>query len=193
MLGASRHQACSHIDRADASAESERRRDLAVGLLQSSKSCVSACCFSTRSSNTGSFLPRRAARRRIPVQACALKKYFDGIEAISTTCHKKHTLAALGDAEILSVEHAPGDAAPGSRHTTCVRPFLPWRFERTAFSGQCSQEMPEGVAAVVEDAGDVFPDERGRRAAVLVAGLVDGIRAMLIKVHRCRFSNVIRR
>ena len=120
-------------------------------------------------------MPRRAARRRIPVQACALKKYFDGIEAISTTCHKKHTLAALGDTEILSVEHAPGDAPPGSRHTTRVRPFFPWRFERTAFSGQCSQEMPEGVAAVVEDAGDVFPDERCRRAAVLVAGLVDGM------------------
>ncbi|MPN29355.1 hypothetical protein SDC9_176808 [bioreactor metagenome] len=35
--------------------------------------------------------------------------------------------------------------------------------------------MPEGIAAVVEYAWDVFPDERGRRAAVLVAGLVDGI------------------
>src|SRR3546814_4634907 len=35
--------------------------------------------------------------------------------------------------------------------------------------------MPEGIAAVVEDAGDVFPDERCRRAAVLAAGLVDGI------------------
>ncbi|ETD49856.1 hypothetical protein X922_13915 [Pseudomonas aeruginosa VRFPA08] len=35
--------------------------------------------------------------------------------------------------------------------------------------------MPEGIAAVVEDAGDVFPDERGRRAAVLVADFVDGI------------------
>src|SRR3546814_10336692 len=35
--------------------------------------------------------------------------------------------------------------------------------------------MPEGIAAGVEDAGDVFPDEGCRRAAVLVAGLVDGI------------------
>ena len=35
--------------------------------------------------------------------------------------------------------------------------------------------MPEGIAAVVEYAWDVFPDERGRRAAVLLAGLVDGI------------------
>src|SRR3546814_19922281 len=103
-----------HIDGAGAATESEGHRDRAVGLLQS---CVSACCFSTRSSSTGSFLPRRAARRRIPEQACALKKYFDGIEAICTTCHKKHTLAALGDTEILSVEHAPGDAAPGPRHT----------------------------------------------------------------------------
>ena len=48
-------------------------------------------------------MPRRAARTRIPEQACALKKYFCGIEVISTTCHKKHTLAALGDTEF--VEH----------------------------------------------------------------------------------------
>ncbi|CDM23772.1 hypothetical protein BN940_06521 [Castellaniella defragrans 65Phen] len=81
----------------------------------------------------------------------------------------------MGDTEILSVEHAPRDAAAGSRHTTSVRPPIPWRLERTAFPDQCPQEMPEGIAAVVEDAGDVFPDERGRRAAVLLAGLVDGI------------------
>src|SRR3546814_8495189 len=80
----------------------------------------------------GSFLPRRAARTRIPEQACALKKYFCGIEVISTTCHKKHALAALGDTEILSVEHAPRDAAAGSGHTTSVRPPIPWRLERTA-------------------------------------------------------------
>nr|UKA77968.1 hypothetical protein [Serratia marcescens] len=175
MLGTRGHQACSNIDGAGAAAESEHRRDLAVGLCQPGESCVSACCCSTWFSSAGSFLPRRAARTRIPEQACALKKYFGGIETISTTCHKKHALAALGDTEILSVEHAPGDAAAGSRHTTSVRPFFPWWLERTAFSGQCPQEMSECIAAVVEDAGDVFPDERCRRAAVLVAGLVDGI------------------
>nr|UCK92289.1 hypothetical protein [Raoultella planticola] len=158
-----------------APAESERHRGLAVGLLQSCISRVPACCRSARSSSAGSVLPRHEARRRIPAHAVALKKYLGGIDATSTTCHKKHATAPLGDAEILSIEHAPGDAAPGSRHTTCVRPFLPWRFERTAFSSQCSQEVPEGVAAVAEDAGDAFPDERCRRAAVLVAGLVDGI------------------
>ena len=155
--------------------ESERHRGLAVGLLQSCISRIPACCRSARSSSAGSVLTRREARRRIPAQAWALKKYLGGIDATSTTCHKKHATAPLGDAEILSIEQAPGDAAPGSRHTTCVRPFLPWRFERTAFAGQCAQEVSEGVAAVAEDAGDVFPDERGRRAAVLVAGLVDGI------------------
>ncbi|ARI02411.1 hypothetical protein NH44784_008871 [Achromobacter xylosoxidans NH44784-1996] len=75
----------------------------------------------------------------------------------------------------MSVEHAPRDAAAGSRHTTSVRPPIPWWLERTAFSGQCPQEMPKGITAVVEDAGDVFPDERCRWAAVLAADLVNGI------------------
>src|SRR3546814_13408811 len=89
-LGACGHQACGHIDGANAAAESERRRDLAVGLLQSCescKSCACACCFSTRSSIVGSFLPRRAARRRIPEQACALKRYF--CEIGSASCRER--------------------------------------------------------------------------------------------------------
>src|SRR3546814_10369376 len=139
---------------------------------------LSTCVlFSSRRRHTSGALVTGVQTCALPIseQACALKKYFCGIEVISTTCHKKHALAALGDTEILSVEDTPGDATAGSRHTTSVRPFFPWRLERTAFSGKCPQEMPEGIAAVVEDAGDVFPDERGRRAAVLMAGLVDGI------------------
>ncbi len=43
------------------------------------------------------------------------------------------------------------------------------------FAGQCAQQAAEGVAAVAEHAGDVFPDERGRWAVGTVADLVDGI------------------
>lgn len=110
-----------------------------------------------------------------------------------TTCHKKHTLAALGDTEILSIEHPPRDAAAGSRHTTCVRPFFPWRFQRTAFSGQCAQEMAEGVAAVVEDARDIFPDDGGWRAAVVAASLVDGICKLVRREVACFIASPLRR
>lgn len=61
------------------------------------------------------------------------------------------------------------DTQPACAH------FSPGGWSARPSPGQCAQEMPEGIAAVVEDAGDVFPDERCRRAAVLAAGLVDGI------------------
>src|SRR3546814_10029958 len=61
---------------------------------------------------------------------------------------------------MLSVEHTPGETALGARHVTCVRPFWPWRFEWTAFAGQCAQQAAKGVGAVAKHARDVFPDNR---------------------------------
>src|SRR3546814_16724212 len=61
---------------------------------------------------------------------------------------KKHAFATLGEPEMLSVEHTPGETALGARHVTCVRPFWPWRFEWTAFAGQCAQQAAKGVGAV---------------------------------------------
>jgi hypothetical protein len=44
--------------------------------------------------------------------------------------------------------------------------------------------MPEGIAAVVEDAGDVFPDERAPAGGGLGGGLVDGIGKLHIARER---------
>ena len=111
----------------------------------------------------------------MPEHAVGLKKYLGGIEILSTTCHKNDSTPALGDAEILGVEQPPRNATAGSRHTTRVRPPSPWRFEWTAFAGQCAQETSEGIASVAKDTWYVFPDVRCRRAAGFEAGLIDGI------------------
>ena len=127
------------------------------------------------SRRAGSDLPRLLARRRIPVQAIWLKKYLGGIESITTTCHKKHAFASLGNTEILCVEYPPRDAAAGSRHTTCVRPFGPWWSQFAAFAGQRAQKASEGVGFVGEDAGDVFPDDDRGWLVQLLAGFIDDI------------------
>ncbi len=67
------------------------------------RSGKAACAIRAACKRSGSDLPRLLARRRIPVQAIGLKKYRCGIESVTTTCHKKHALAALGDTEILGL------------------------------------------------------------------------------------------
>ncbi|CAA7620523.1 conserved hypothetical protein [Magnetospirillum sp. SS-4] len=106
----------------------------------------------------GKTLFRFSARRMIPAHAFALKKYLDGIGPVSSTCDNEHTTAALGQAEILGVEHPPRDCPRGSKHSTSVRPFAPWRDDRTIFSGQSAQKASEGVVAGGEDSGDVLPN-----------------------------------
>ena len=68
--------------------------------------CMSACC-----KTSGNALPLRLARRRMPEQAVALKKYF-GATSVSKTSDNEHTAAALGHSEILRVKYPPADAIP---------------------------------------------------------------------------------
>ena len=56
-------------------------------------------------------MPLRSARRRMPEQAFALKKYL-GATSVSKTSDNEHAAASLGHSEILSVKHPPGDAIP---------------------------------------------------------------------------------
>src|SRR5438067_412908 len=65
--------------------------------------------ISASESAGGSVFPRVAARRRIPAQAVALKKYRCGIEPFSSTCDNEHTAASLGHSEILGIENPPRD------------------------------------------------------------------------------------
>jgi hypothetical protein len=53
-----------------------------------------------------------AARRRIPVAAFGLKKYFDRCGPVSKTSGKEDTITSLGDSEVLSVQHSPAKAIP---------------------------------------------------------------------------------
>ena len=106
---------------------------------------------------SGNVLFRFPARRRIPAQALALKKYLGGIGPVSSTRHNEHTAAALGQAEILGVEHPPRDCSRGSKDNTSVRPFSPWRFQRTILAGQSAQKASEGVVAGGQGARHVFP------------------------------------
>ncbi|MEN9418397.1 MAG: hypothetical protein RI988_2017, partial [Pseudomonadota bacterium] len=62
---------------------------------------------------SGSSRPRRSARRRIPRQAVALKKYRGGtLPASSSVSDNEHTAASLGHSEVLSVQHSVGEAIP---------------------------------------------------------------------------------
>jgi hypothetical protein len=60
----------------------------------------------------GSFFPRASARRRMPLQAFALKKYRCGTVPTSKTSDNEHTAASLGHSEILSVKHSVGEPIP---------------------------------------------------------------------------------
>ena len=77
----------------------------------------SDCCAATAFSATSSVGGRRRflldARRRIPRQALGLKKYFCRCSpGISKTSDNEDSTAALGDSEVLSVQHSPRDAIP---------------------------------------------------------------------------------
>jgi hypothetical protein len=134
-----------------------------------------ATVSSARRNASGSALPRFSARRRIPAHAFALKKNRDGIEPVSSTCDNEHTAASLGQAEILGVEGPPRDCSRGSKHTTSVRPFSPWRDERLIFAGKSSKKAAEGVVGGRKDSGDVFPKDNGWLLASLASNSVNCI------------------
>src|SRR5690606_28393226 len=118
---------------------------------------------------------RFAARRRIPTHAFALKKYLAGIEVRTSTCDNKHTLASLGQVEMLGIEDAPRDCSLGSIHNTSVRPARPWRLQLTPLPSQCARKVAKGVRTIGEHAWDVFPDDDDRRLVLVRACVIDSI------------------
>jgi hypothetical protein len=63
-------------------------------------------------------LPRLAARRRIPAQAVALKKYRGGSAPVSKTSDNEDATAPLWNSEVLSVKNSVGEPIP----EFCQRP-----------------------------------------------------------------------
>ena len=68
-------------------------------------------------------MPRFTARRRIPRQAFAVKKYRCGTSPVSKMSDNEHTAASLWDSpreaecsHVLSVQHSIGEAIPEFDH-----------------------------------------------------------------------------
>ncbi len=108
---------------------------------------VRATCSNAIRSKGGNALARFAARRSIPAQAFALKKYRRGTTPVSKMSDNEDTTAPLGHSEELSVQHSPGATIPELR------------------------QRPEDGAEVApavrrQNAGNVFPnDPAGPKAA----------------------------
>ena len=77
-----------------------------VVIVLSSSSGRIATWVRAASKAGGKTFPRFAARRRIPLQARALKKYRGGTGPASSTSDNEHTLPSLGQSEVLSVKNA---------------------------------------------------------------------------------------
>jgi hypothetical protein len=79
---------------------------------------VRATCSNAIRSKGGNALARFAARRRMPAQAFALKKYRHGTAPVSKMSDNEDAAAALGHSEELSVQDSPGATIP----EFCQRP-----------------------------------------------------------------------
>jgi hypothetical protein len=91
-------------------------------------------------SKGGNTLARLSARRKIPAQAFALKKYRRGSLPPSKTSDNEDATAALGYSEELSVQNSVRDPIP--------------EFDQRPEHGS---KRPPSINR--QDTGDVFPDE----------------------------------
>ena len=90
--------------------------------------CSEAACLRSASKCSGNFFPRFAARRRMPLQAVALKKYRCGTSPVSKMSDNEHATAPLWNSEVLSVKNPVGEPIPelpqpseeGSKHPSSV-------------------------------------------------------------------------
>ena len=76
----------------------------------------SAILVSADRKAVGNSLPLASARRRIPEQAFALKKYRCGRSPVSKMSDNKHAAAPLWNSEVLSVKHSVGEPKPEFDH-----------------------------------------------------------------------------
>ena len=105
-------------------------------------------------------MPRFPARRRMPLQAVALKKNRCGTAVVSKISDKEDAAAALWNSEVLSVKHAPCEAVRcwDARNDAAVLPaFLR---DGEALAGEDSQKARKVLSSIArKDAGDVLPDQ----------------------------------
>jgi hypothetical protein len=103
----------------------------------------------------GNSFPRLAARRSMPAQAFALKKYRCGTPPVSKMSDNEDATAPLGHSKELSVQHSPSATIPEFR--------------------QCPDDGAEVPAAVRgQNTGDVFPDDPARPQSASKPAKLDG-------------------
>jgi hypothetical protein len=100
---------------------------------------IRATCSNAVRSKGGNARARRSARRKIPAQAFALKKYRRGSLPRSKMSDNEDATASLGHSEELSVQHSSGATIPEVRQ----RP-------------DDGAKVPSAVRR--QDTRDVFPD-----------------------------------
>jgi hypothetical protein len=114
-----------------------------------------ATLASAAAKRSGNVFPRFAARRSIPAQAFALKKYRCGTPPVSKMSNNEDATASLGHSEELSVQHSPGATIPEFRQ----RP-------------DDGAEVPPAVRG--QNTGDVFPDDPARPQSASKPAKLDG-------------------
>jgi hypothetical protein len=85
------------------------------GILPSTFSCpldTPATACKARRKVGGKSFPRFSARRSMPLQAVALKKYRCGILPVSKMPDNEDATAALGNSKVLSVQNSVSEPIP---------------------------------------------------------------------------------
>lgn len=100
-------------------------------------------------------MPRFSARRSIPAQAFALKKYRRGTPPVSRMSDNEDAAPPLGYSEELSVQHSPGATIPELRQ----RP-------------EDGSKVPSAVRR--QDTGNVLPDDPARPQSASKPAKLDG-------------------
>jgi hypothetical protein len=106
-------------------------------------------------SKGGNDRPLFSARRRMPEQAFALKKYRAGRSPVSKISDNEDATAALWNSEVLSVKHSVGEPIP--------------EFDQRPEEGS---KIPSFVRR--QYAGNVFPDDPARLCSVNKAKIFEG-------------------
>jgi len=100
--------ACSRdADRPGRVIAAERDQVTGLGLV-----IVRATCSNAVRSKGGNALARFAARRSIPAQALALKKYRRGTPPVSKMSDNEDAATSLGHSEVLSVQNSVREPIP---------------------------------------------------------------------------------
>jgi hypothetical protein len=110
------------------------------------------------SSDGGRSLPRLSARRRMPRQAVALKKYRCGTSPVSKISDNEDATAALWNSKVLSVKHSVGEpkSIGSAGNDSAIAPSSAGHSNSPLCKGR--EEDGEGPTVVgAKYSGDVLP------------------------------------